>query len=203
MLSDRDYGAVVTAVENERKRLSRELHDEFLQSLVALKIRVKLLASEPVEEDRLRARAQIAREIDDTIRGLKRMIRGLLPPELESRRLSSALDSVFRDIREVHGFTVRSSVDPVDRELDTGAALALYRIVQEAVTNAVRHAGVREVTVTVMSFVTINCFTTTSYMCHHSRVPSSHPFSRTGMHWAPEGLPGRRTVAPRPTMRTV
>ena len=59
------------------------------------------------------------------------------------------------------------------------------------------------VTVTVMSFVTINCFTTTSYMCHHSRVPSSHPFSRTGMHWAPEGLPGRRTVAPRPTMRTV
>ncbi|MXW56467.1 MAG: hypothetical protein F4Z59_07315, partial [Gemmatimonadales bacterium] len=92
VLSDRDYGAVVTAVENERKRLSRELHDEFLQSLVALKIRVKLLASEPVEEDRLRARAQIAREIDDTIRGLKRMIRGLLPPELESRRLSSALD---------------------------------------------------------------------------------------------------------------
>ena len=143
--------AMVTAVENERKRLSRELHDEFLQSLVALKIRVKLLAAEPAEEERSRAREQIAREIDDTIRGVKRMIRGLLPPELDSRRLSSALDSVFRDLRDVYGFTVRSSVDPVDGELDADAALALYRIVQEAVTNTVRHAGVREAMVTVRS----------------------------------------------------
>lgn len=142
---------MVTAVENERKRLSRELHDEFLQSLVALKIRVKLLALEPAEEDRLRARAQIAREIDDAIWGVKRMIRGLLPPELESRRLSSALDSVFREIRDVHGLIVRSSVDPLDGKLDTDAALALYRIVQEGVTNVARHAGVREVTVTVRS----------------------------------------------------
>ena len=102
---------MVTAVENERKRLSRELHDEFLQSLVALKIRVKLLASEPAEEDRERERALIGDEIHDTIRGVKRMIRGLLPPELEHRRLSSALASVFRDIREVYGFTVtRASI---------------------------------------------------------------------------------------------
>ena len=142
---------MVTAVEHERQRLSRELHDEFLQYLVALKIRVKLLASEPAEGDRERARAQIAGEIDDAIRGVKRMIRGLLPPELEHRRLSSALAAAFRDIGEVHGFSVRASLDRVDEELDAAAALALYRIVQEAVTNAVRHAGVNEATVTLQS----------------------------------------------------
>jgi len=142
---------MVTAVEHERQRLSRELHDEFLQYLVALKIRVKLLASEPAEGDRERARARIAGEIDDAIRGVKRMIRGLLPPELEHRRLSSALAAAFRDIGEVHGFTVRASLDRVDEELDAAAALALYRIVQEAVTNAVRHAGVNEATVTLQS----------------------------------------------------
>ena len=142
---------MVTAVEHERQRLSRELHDEFLQYLVALKIRVKLLASEPAEGDRERARAQIAGEIDDTIRGVRRMIRGLLPPELEHRRLSSALASAFRDIGEVHGFTVRASLDRVDEELDAAAALALYRIVQEAVTNAERHARVTEATVTLRS----------------------------------------------------
>ena len=103
--------AMVTAVENERKRLSRDLHDEFLQYLAALKIKVKLLASEPAEEDREQGRAQIAGEIDDTIRGVQRMIRGLLPPQLERRRLSSALESAFRDIGEVHGFTVRASLD--------------------------------------------------------------------------------------------
>ena len=142
---------MVTAAENERKRLSRDLHDEFLQYLVALKIRVKLLASERAERDREQARAQIAGEIDDTIRGVKRMIRGLLPPELERRRLSSALESAFRDIGEVHGFTVHANLDRVDEELDAAAALALYRIVQEAVTNAERHAGVAEATVTLRS----------------------------------------------------
>ena len=143
--------AMVTAVEDERKRLSRDLHDGFLQYLVALKIRVKLLASEPAEGDREHARAQIAGEIEDAMRGVKRMIRGLLPPELEHRRLSSALSTVFHDIGEVHGFTVHANLDRVDEELDADAALALYRIVQEAVNNAERHARVTEATVTLRS----------------------------------------------------
>ena len=142
---------MVRAAEHERKGLSRELHDEFLQSLVALKIRVKLLADEADGEERERARALIADEIHDTIRGVKRMIRGLLPPELDHQGLASALRSRFRDIREVYGFTVQASLDQVDGALDADATLALYRIVQEAVTNAVRHAQVNEATVTVRS----------------------------------------------------
>ncbi len=142
---------MVTAAENERKRLSRELHDGFLQSLVALKIRVKLLADEASRDGRERTRAQIAGEIRDTIRGVKRMIRELLPPELDRHRLAPALGSVFRDVREVYGFTVHANLDRVDGEVDAAAALALYRIVQEAVTNAARHAGVHEATVTLRS----------------------------------------------------
>ena len=138
---------MVTAAENERKRLSRELHDEFLQSLVALKIRVKLLADEGDAEKRERTREVIAHEIHGTIDGVKRMIRGLLPPELDHHGLCSALRSVFRDIRDVYGFTVHANLDRVGGELDAVAALALYRIVQEAVTNAVRHAEVEEAAV--------------------------------------------------------
>ena len=138
---------MVTAAENERKRLSRELHDEFLQSLVALKIRVKLLADEGDEAKRERTRELIADEIHGTIDGVKRMIRGLLPPELDHHGLCSALRSVFRDIRDVYGFRIHASLDRVGGELDAVAALALYRIVQEAVTNAVRHAEVEEAVV--------------------------------------------------------
>ena len=140
---------MVTAAENERKSLSRELHDEFLQRAVALKIRVKLLADETDEEERERAGAQIAEEIHDTIRGMKRMIRGLLPPALDHQRLSSALGAVFRDIRDVYGFTVHASLERVGGQLDAVALLALYRIVQEAVTNAAQHAGVKEASVTL------------------------------------------------------
>lgn len=138
---------IVTAAENERRHLSRELHDEFLQSLVALKIRMKLLSDERDHDKRERARAQIADGIYGTIRGVKRMIRGLLPPELDDQRLSSALASVFRDLADVYGVAIRASLYGVDTKLDAFTALALYRVVQEAVTNAVRHAGAEEVTV--------------------------------------------------------
>ncbi len=144
-------GLMVAAAEQERKHLSRELHDEFLQNLVALKIRVKLLADEKDDGERECARARIAEDIRGTILGVKRMIRGLLPPELDHGGLSSALGSVFRDIKDVYGFTVLANMDRVGGELDEVATLALYRIVQEAVGNAVRHAGVNEATVTFES----------------------------------------------------
>ena len=144
-------GMMIAAAEHERRHLSHELHDEFLQSLVALKIGIKLLADERDDGARERARARIADEIHDAIRGVKRMIRGLLPPELHHRGLSSALGSVFRDIRDVYGFQVHARLGRVDAELEEAPALALYRIVREAVANAVRHARVSEAAVTLGS----------------------------------------------------
>lgn len=144
-------GMMIAAAEQERKHLSRELHDEFLQNLVALKIRVKLLADEKDDGEREHARARIAEDIGGTILGVKRMIRGLLPPELDRRGLRSALGSVFRDIEDVYGFKVHANMGGTGGELDEVATLALYRIVQEAVGNAVRHAGVNEANVTFES----------------------------------------------------
>ncbi len=141
------------AVENERRHLARELHDEFLQHLVAFKIRGKLLAAETDGEKRERAWAVIADEILNAITGVKRMIRGLRAPELEEQGLVSALATVFRNARKVHGVTIRASVrlERAADELDPVTALALYRIVQEAVTNAAVHAGVCEAAVRLRS----------------------------------------------------
>ena len=143
----------VMAAENERRHLSRELHDEFLQFLVAFKIRGKLLADETDAEERARAWAVIADEILNAIRGAKRMIRGLRSPKLEQQGLVSALASHFRDIGQVHGVTIRASLslEWVADELDPVTVLALYRIVQEAVTNAATHAKVSEAAVTLRS----------------------------------------------------
>ena len=139
------------AAENERKHLSRELHDEFLQFLVAFKIRGKLLVDETDREERERAWAVIADEILNAIRGVKQMIRGLRSPKLEQQGLVSALATLFRDARKVHGVTIRASVnlDWVADELDPVTVLALYRIVQEAVSNAATHARVSEAAVTL------------------------------------------------------
>ncbi len=141
---------MIAAAENERKHLSHELHDEFLQTLVALKIRVKLLADERDDGERERARERIAGEIGDAIGGVKRMIRGLLPPALDHQGLASALHSMFRDIEDVYGFKIDARLEPVDGELDAVAALTLYRIVQEAVNNAARHSGASRAVVTLV-----------------------------------------------------
>ena len=143
----------VMAAENERRHLSRELHDEFLQFLVAFKIRGKLLADETDREERARAWAVIADEILNAIRGVKRMIRGLRASKLEQQGLVSALASFFRDIRKVHGVTIHASLRLkwVADELHPITVLALYRIVQEAVTNAATHANVSEAAVTLRS----------------------------------------------------
>ncbi len=140
---------LMAAAENERKHLSHELHDEFLQTLVALKIRVKLLADERDDGERERARQRIAEEIADAIGGVKRMIRGLLPPILEPSGLAFALQSMFRDVEDVYGFRIDSELEQVEDELDALATLSLYRIVQEAVTNAVKHSGAGEAVVTL------------------------------------------------------
>ena len=143
----------LTAVENERRHLSRELHDEFLQFLVAFKIRGKLLADETDREERERAWAAIADEILEAIRGVKRMIRGLRSPRLAEQGLVSALATLFRDARKVHGVKIHASInlDWVADELDPVTVLALYRIVQAAVTNAATHARVSEAAVTLRS----------------------------------------------------
>ena len=143
----------VMAAENERRHLSRELHDEFLQFLVAFKIRGKLLVDVTDREERGRAWAVIADEILTAIQGVKRLIRGLRSPKLEQQGLVSALATLFRDARKVHGVTIRASVnlDWVADELDPVTVLALYRIVQEAVANAGTHAGVGEAAVTLRS----------------------------------------------------
>ena len=141
------------AAEKERKHLSRELHDEFLQFLVAFKIRGKLLVDEADREKRERAWVVIADEILTAIRGVKRMIRGLRSPKLEQQGLVSALATLFRDARKVHGVTIHASInlDWVADELDPATILAVYRIVQEAVTNAATHARVGEASVTLRS----------------------------------------------------
>lgn len=140
---------MVGAAELERKHLSRELHDDLLQYLVSLKIRAKLLADEMDPDKRAEALALISAEIQDAMRRVKRIITGLLPPELERRGLLSALRTVFRDAADVYGFTVHARLERLEDKLDGDVALGLYRIVQEAVTNAARHAQVNEATVAV------------------------------------------------------
>lgn len=131
------------ATEEERQRIARELHDDTAQRLATLILRVRRLADEPEPLMRKILLDQIRGEIVDAADGVKRMARGLRPPEIEELGLTLAVTAHVRSLLEGSGFEVETELGAVDPYLDVTAKLALYRIVQEALSNARRHSGER------------------------------------------------------------
>lgn len=132
------------ATEEERQRIARELHDDTAQRLATLILRIRRLALEPDEERRGDLLEAIRDEVVDATEGVKRMARGLRPPELEELGLDLAITAHVRGLREGADFEVETELGPVDPYLSDTAKLAVYRIVQEALSNARRHAQTDE-----------------------------------------------------------
>jgi two-component system, LuxR family, sensor kinase FixL len=130
------------ATEEERRRIARELHDDTAQRLATLILRVRRLAEERDAHTRSVLHEQIREEIVDAAEGVKRMARGLRPPEIEELGLALAITAHVRSLREGAHFEVTTDLGAVDHALNVTAKLALYRIVQEALSNARRYAGV-------------------------------------------------------------
>ncbi len=137
------------AAEAERRRWARELHDDTLQGLGGLRM---LLNSATRTRDPERAWdvvAQAVARLEEEIDGLRGLIRELRPAALDELGAAAAIEGLATRTAEREGITVTADVRlPTARyapELET----ALYRIVQEAVTNAVRHAHARRVEIAV------------------------------------------------------
>lgn len=146
----RDFGAgALRASEDERARIARDLHDDTAQRLATVLVRLKLLEKDIDDPDTLQRLDDIRQAITDTADGVRRIARGLRPPELEDTGLESALRSHARLLREGRGVDVLLDVEPVDRLLTPDGTLILYRIVQEALNNVVRHAGVPQARVRI------------------------------------------------------
>jgi signal transduction histidine kinase len=134
----------IEAAEAERRRWARELHDETLQGLAALK--VQLAGARALGDlDRTRAAIDAAvGHLSDDIAALRVLITDLRPSALDELGLGPALDSLAERVRTQHGIDVRLRVeldDGEDRRLAPDVETAAYRIVQEALSNVGKHAG--------------------------------------------------------------
>jgi PAS domain S-box-containing protein len=139
---------VVTAQEEDRRRVSRELHDEAGQALTALKINLELLQADlPVESTALRQSLSEAIALtDETMDEMRRLAHTLRPPALDAVGLNPTLEDLCRDFaRRTH-----LSVNYVGAEvsgLPDAAAICFYRVLQESLTNTARHAHADQVRV--------------------------------------------------------
>ena len=138
-------GAITDAQEEERRRLARELHDDTLQALIALKQRVQLAQLE-LQPSSTAASPQSA-ELDEigtlteqTIENLRRLTRALRPVYLEDLGLAPALEMLARETGQAMGIAVEFHRQGAEKRLDSSVELALYRMAQEACSNIARHA---------------------------------------------------------------
>ncbi|MFJ6649262.1 HAMP domain-containing sensor histidine kinase [Streptomyces sp. NPDC091290] len=127
------------AQEDERRRIAQELHDEVGQSMTAILLVLKRAADEA--EEPLRAELQQAQEITrESLDEVRRLVRRLRPGVLEDLGLVSALTSLTTEFATHTGLRVTRRFDSDLPALDPETELVLYRVAQEALTNAARHA---------------------------------------------------------------
>lgn len=141
---------IVTAQEEERLRISRELHDEAGQALTSLKISLDLIRSALTPDQAALALrlADVAGLADETMETLRTLAHDLRPPGLDTFGLNVALEGLCYD------FSMRTGIPVAYRgtelpELTPTVALSMYRLVQEALTNVAKHADASHAQVAV------------------------------------------------------
>ena len=137
----RDYiGAITSAQEEERLRLARELHDDTIQSVIALKQRVQLAQASVKDQISRRTLGELETLSEQTIENLRRMTRALRPIYLEDLGLVTALEMLARETSQNNSLEVEFEKSGEEQRLSREVELALYRMAQEALNNVVRHS---------------------------------------------------------------
>jgi two-component system sensor histidine kinase UhpB len=142
--------SVVEAREEERRRIARELHDELGQRLTALKMDLTSLgagAKLSADDPQL---AGMLTMLDDTLASVRRLSTDLRPLMLDDLGLTAAIEWLARETSRRMGIDVRLQSAEFETELGDKVSTALFRMVQEALTNIARHAGATEVEIRIL-----------------------------------------------------
>lgn len=139
---------IVEVQENERKRVSTELHDGISQLLVSARYGLdQALARVGGKADARTALQKSMGTIDGAISEVRRISMALRPSVLDDIGLAAAISSLGREFGERTGVHVETNVDKVGPYLSENARTAMYRVAQEALTNIAKHADAKNVTI--------------------------------------------------------
>ena len=143
----RDYaGQLLATQDKERAWVAREVHDDALQRLVLLRHECERIAGiqPPLPEAQQRALNAISQELDDLGVFLRELAHRLHPALLDQGGLCAALADLASEVERSGGPAVHLLLPDQAPPVDAAAALAIYRIAQEALRNVAQHAGAEE-----------------------------------------------------------
>jgi signal transduction histidine kinase len=147
----RQYVADITnSQEEERKRIARELHDDTVQSLIAIGQRIELIKSVADDSAEVRSRlTEVRAMVTGAIASVRQFSRDLRPLALEDLGLAAAMQYLVSQLAQSEGITVNFEIEGEMTGLSNDMEIAIYRILQEALNNVRRHAQASEVNVSV------------------------------------------------------
>lgn len=139
------YHGTLEAIETERKRLARDLHDEVGASLSALRLLVGQMQQNSTEESNIETISTKSKIlIDSTIDNVRRISNDLLPQGLEEFGLAYSVEGLCEKTMELSDINIHLKVD-ILIEIDTKRSLIVYRLIQELLNNAVKHSEAESV----------------------------------------------------------
>ncbi len=134
-------GEITRGQEEERQRLALELHDETIQTLIALKQRAQLrIRALPKGDPTIPAMEELGSLTEDAINKLRRTIKALRPIYLEDFGLVTSLEMLSNENSSTYGIPFSYIKTGIERRLEPEVELAIYRIAQESLNNVGRHA---------------------------------------------------------------
>jgi len=138
---------VVQAQELERRRLARELHDETGQALTSILLGLKAIRGARSDEDAAQAEADLRELVVQALQDVRGLAVELRPAALDDFGLLPALERLAETFEERSGIRTRIEARLADERLPPEVETVLYRLVQEALTNVVKHAGAESVSI--------------------------------------------------------
>jgi len=137
-------GRLINAQEEERRRIARELHDDLNQRLALLAIGFERLTQGLPPEVKICAQIEDLRKLTQDISSdVHRLSHRLHPAKLDHLGLVAAINGLCRELSEQYDFHIDFLHRDVPRPIPKDAALCLFRVAQEALSNIVKHSGVR------------------------------------------------------------
>ncbi len=139
------------AQEEERKRISHELHDDTIQSLVVLSRQLDALATDHKElsEDCRHSLEELWQQTNNILQGVRRLSQDLRPAAIDRLGLLPALEWLASEVTSFSGVNATVSVVGKEHRLPEATAIALFRITQEALRNIWRHSGASKADITI------------------------------------------------------
>jgi two-component system sensor histidine kinase UhpB len=139
--------------EEERKMISREIHDELGQMLTVLKIQISLLSNKITDNDLIKSKFKsVEKLIDNSIESVQKIASKLRPGLLDELGLIPAIEWQTQDFMEKTGIDCECSLPKEEIDLDQEKSTALFRIFQESIFNTARHANASKIIINLQEF---------------------------------------------------